>query len=269
MSDKVLKGGISNTVYIWHTEPNACEKCQALDNKKFYSKDEIPEKPHPNCKCYVEETTEDELCDCADYYEMMQDILFDFEELGNDVENEIDSINSLVKQAEDITASYEETLDMLEIEYGRHLPECEYNVDYIYSEIYAQKFKLQTLIADILGLINPLQAIFETTMSFIRNYARLLGEHDGTMDKFYHSKANCEAAQRGILGSLTADGLSNAKELYDSFTYIHTHKVSVEDAMADSARDQVANHEGRRRGREYPLCDCAILMWDLRPPKRR
>lgn len=266
----VLKGGISNTVYIWHTEPNACEKCQTLDNQKFYSKDEIPEKPHPNCKCYVEETTEDELCeDCAGYYEQLQDIFKDFDTLGYEVQNETDDIQRIIAQAESITNSYDETLDILEAQYGKHLPDCQYNIDGVYAEIYAQKFKMQILIADIMGLLTPLNTIYDTTMSFFRNYARLLGEYDGTMDKFYHSKANCEAGQRGILGSLTADALSNLKEMYDSFTYIHTHKVSVEEAMADSARDQVANHEGRRRGREYPICDCAILMWDLRPPHKK
>ncbi len=265
----VLKGGISNTVYIWHTEPGACEKCRALDNQKFYSKDEVPEKPHPNCKCYVEETTDDESCECAFYYETLKKIFSDYDVLSQDIQNESSSIQDLIAQAEAVVSSYDETLDILEPQYGRHLSDCEYNVDDVYSEIYAQKFRMQILISDIMGFLTPLNTIFNTTMSFVRNYARLLGEYDGTMDKFYHSKANCEAGQRGVLGSLTADALSNMKELYDSFTYIHTHKVSVEEAMADSARDQVANHEGRRRGREYPTCDCAVLMWDLRPPHKK
>lgn len=268
MSDEVLKGGISNTVYIWHTEPNACKQCQELDNQKFYNQDDIPEKPHPNCKCYVEET-EDELCECADYYEQLQNIFSDYDSLGVEIQNEADNIQNIIAQAENIVASYDETLKLLEPEYGKHLPDCQYNIDSIYTEIYAQKFKMQILIADIMGLLTPLNTIFDTTMSFIRNYARLLGEYDGTMDKFYHSKANCEAGQKGVLGSLTADALSNLKELYDSFTYIHTHKVSTEEAMADSARDQTANHEGRNRGRNYPICDCAVLMWDLRPPHKK
>lgn len=51
----VLEGGISNIKYIWHTEPNACEKCQELDGTEYNSKKDVPEKPHPNCKCYIEE----------------------------------------------------------------------------------------------------------------------------------------------------------------------------------------------------------------------
>lgn len=98
----VLKGGISNTVYIWHTEPGACEKCRALDNQKFYSKDEVPEKPHPNCKCYVEETTDDESCECAFYYETLKKIFSDYDVLSQDIQNESSSIQDLIAQAEAI-----------------------------------------------------------------------------------------------------------------------------------------------------------------------
>ena len=37
----VLEGGISNIKYIWHTEPNACEKCQELDGTEYNSKEDI------------------------------------------------------------------------------------------------------------------------------------------------------------------------------------------------------------------------------------
>ena len=58
MSETVLKGGISYTEgeieYIWHTEEGACEKCQALNGLTFKNIDEIPNKPHPNCRCWIE-----------------------------------------------------------------------------------------------------------------------------------------------------------------------------------------------------------------------
>lgn len=269
MADKVFKAGISNTVFIWHASEGACEKCKALDEKEYSRIDDIPDRPHPNCKCYIEEKLNDELCDCADYYEQLQQIVLDYETLGAEVENEMESISQILSDTENMTESIDETLDILLPQYGKHLPECEYNIDPVYAELSAQKFKLEILMKDIYGFLYPLQTIYGTVISFVTNYILLLSERDGSMDKFYHSKANCEAAQRGILGSLTADGLSNLKELYDSYTYIHTHKVSVEEAIADSQRDQVANHEGRRRGREYPTCSCEVLMWDLRPPHRK
>lgn len=51
----VLKGGISYFKYIWHSENSntTCEKCAELDGQEFSFEDEIPKRPHPNCKCTV------------------------------------------------------------------------------------------------------------------------------------------------------------------------------------------------------------------------
>ncbi len=69
----LLKGGISYNRYVWHSEnsENTCDVCKSLDGKEFDFYDEVPERPHPNCKCTVEiiedtdsnsstETTEEE-----------------------------------------------------------------------------------------------------------------------------------------------------------------------------------------------------------------
>ena len=52
----LLKGGISYNKYIWHSEnsENTCDVCKSLDGKEFDFYDEVPERPHPNCKCTVE-----------------------------------------------------------------------------------------------------------------------------------------------------------------------------------------------------------------------
>ena len=39
--------------YIWISEPGACDKCKSLDGKIYDSAEDIPPKPHPNCKCHV------------------------------------------------------------------------------------------------------------------------------------------------------------------------------------------------------------------------
>ena len=88
------------------------------------------------------------------------------------------------------------------------------------------------------------------------------------MDKYYHSKANCEAVQLfGILGEQAAIIFSDAKEKFDQWedVYAKTHKVSIEEAIADSERDQIANRLGRERGQKYPDCKCYELMQDLKP----
>ena len=52
----ILKGGVSYNRYVWRSEhgENTCEYCSSLDGKEYESYDQIPDQPHPNCKCYVE-----------------------------------------------------------------------------------------------------------------------------------------------------------------------------------------------------------------------
>ena len=68
-------------------------------------------------------------------------------------------------------------------------------------------------------------------------------------------------------GEKSAMFLSDQKEKFDQWNniYAKSHKISIEEAIADSERDQVANRLGRERGRKYPYCDCSILMHDLLP----
>lgn len=45
-----------NKKYIWISEKgeNTCEECKRL-NGKIFTGDEVPPRPHPNCKCEVKE----------------------------------------------------------------------------------------------------------------------------------------------------------------------------------------------------------------------
>ncbi len=56
IENTVLKGGISYNKYVWHSEngEHTCEVCKSLDGKVFDFYDEVPERPHPNCRCTVE-----------------------------------------------------------------------------------------------------------------------------------------------------------------------------------------------------------------------
>lgn len=72
-----------------------------------------------------------------------------------------------------------------------------------------------------------------------------------------------------IIGEKSVTLLSNLKEKYDQYTYVYTHKATVEEAIADSERDQVINRLGRERVRNYPYCSCSILMHDLLPDYKK
>lgn len=289
-SDIVLKGGISNVKYVWHSEngENTCEKCKSLDGTTYDFADEVPERPHPNCKCHVEIVEDkksnqeiqesNDKCDCVEITEMLiskiEDSLSIAESINAYIEVDINEIEKASEKLNHMINETEETLTNLEKEYGQHLPDCKNNIDKEYGEIYATKDKLQVLLKDIIGLLSPLFTLSNVVRIFVSNYIALLYEayilKQAGMDKYRHSKANCEAAQQsGILGSKIAAGLSDLKEYYDQFTYVHTHKVTLEEAIADSERDQMANRLGRERGRQYTYCPCSILMNDLKPVDKR
>lgn len=285
ISDTFLKGGISNVKYIWHSEngEHTCEKCKALDGTTYDFEDEVPQRPHPNCKCHVEIVQDNinkkqETCDCIEQIDELitelEDTISKAENLTNIIESDMNELNDNSAKVTNMILETENTLESLKQEYGKHLPDCENNIDKQYGEIYATKAEFQTLLRDIIGLLVPLFTLLNVVRIFVSNYIALLYEafylKEAGMDKYRHSKANCEAAQQsGILGSKIATGLSDLKEYYDQFTYVHTHKVTLEEAIADSERDQVANRLGRERGRKYPYCSCSILMNDLKPTGKR
>ena len=297
----VLKGGVEKTVdikYVW-VSGGGCDACADLDGQEFDSADDIPDRPHPNCQCYVDvvevggdedgngeghnhggrnkKGDNEEPCDCWEeedaLIEELEEIVGDAESLADEVEIEIDNVENMLSGAESIMAEIDEALGVLEEDLGQHLPNCENNIDIFYGEISAKKWKLEILIKDILGLLNPLNTLLQSIYNFTSNYLALLYEayveRETGMDKYYHAKANCENAQLGILGSAIATALSDLKEYYDQYTYVHTHGVSVEEAIADSEEDQAANRIGRERGRNNPTCDCSVLIWDQRPSRRR
>lgn len=51
-----LYGYVSNTniEYEWKSEPGACEICQGMDGTIYDSANNIPDRPHPNCKCWID-----------------------------------------------------------------------------------------------------------------------------------------------------------------------------------------------------------------------
>lgn len=294
IENKVLKTGISYYKYVWHAEnsENTCAKCKELAGQIFDFYDEVPERPHPNCKCTVkvvenneenssqETNRNDEQCNIIDKIESMineiEGNIKETENLLSEVETEVQDLENDVLRVQNLIQNANNTLESLSKEYGKHLPNCENNVDNDYAYMYAKKAEWQTLLHDVLGLLNPIGAFLNTLRIFISNYVELLYHayhlREFEMDKYYHSKANCEATQEmGIIGEKSAIFLSDQKEKFDQWNnvYAKSHKVTIEEAIADSERDQVANRLGRERGRNYPYCNCSILMYDLLPDYKK
>jgi len=284
----VLKGGISNVRYIWHSEQgeHTCDECAELDGQEFDMFDDIPEKPHPNCQCTIEMIeydasefdNDDEPCDTIieieNLIENIENSNNEAESILSSIEIDMSNIQNLLSKIQNFIDEILSIINELESEYGKHLPECENNIDEEYLQACNQKSNLQNLLKDVFSILTSLETFKSTLSIFISNYVELLYHayilKEFEMDKYYHSKANCEATQKlGELGEAYATILSDTKEVYDQYTYVHTHKVSVEDAVADSERDQVANRLGRSRGRENQNCQCSTLMRDLLPKYKK
>ncbi len=204
----------------------------------------------------------------------MENTVEETNSLSDNVQSDIEELEKDIAHVQNLIQQADLTLKILEPEYGKHLLYCENNIDNEYIYLSAKINDWQVLLNDIKGLLNPIMSFYSTIKIFISNYIELLYHayylKEKEIDKYYHSKANCEVTQEmGILGEKVATLLSNLKEKYDQYTYVHTHKVTLEEAIADSERDQIANRLGRERGRKYPDCKCSELMQDLLPQKYR
>lgn len=71
---------------------------------------------------------------------------------------------------------------------------------------------------------------------FYKNYGDMKEANTVNADKYFHCKANYEAAQRGWLGKQSAETLSNVREVYGGLKG---------DTVEDSVADQKANIYGR------------------------
>lgn len=249
MSETVLKGGITytegETEYVWHTTDGACEKCQGLNGKVFNSIDDIPSLPHPNCKCWVEDREkrkennekppqkDDEPCDCWKFFEGIDEIVGD-----------INSVKDEIEQEQNNTENFLSTINN----------NFKANLKDEISKMWQNYNKTATLLASLL--------------IFASNFKQLLDKENGNYDKYYHAKANCEAAQLGLSGAEAAEKLSNWKEKFDAYVKgfmesIKTNKEYKEIILrkiADGEDDQKANKEGREIGIKNPNGICGELL---------
>lgn len=292
IENEVLKGGVSYNKYVWHSEngEHTCEVCKSLDGQVFDFYDEVPERPHPNCKCTVEIVEDNSEEPSPQNNGLSCDLLKQLNGLINEMETanalanqcveelklEVDELENDLERVNALRNEINDYLEILSEDYKKHFPWCENNIDEEYENLEAREVTLEILWNDIKNLLDMGWTGIATFLIFASNYAALLYRayvlKEYEMDKYYHSKANCEATQAfGELGEEAAILLSDFKENFDQYKniYASSHKVSIEEAIADSERDQVANRLGRERGRNYPSCKCYELMQDLLPDYKK
>lgn len=239
ISNTVLKGGISNSRYIWRSEhgENTCEKCLSLDGQEFEFYDEVPERPHPNCRCHVEivedDNTNQKPKKDKEALEVCDDCFATLEEFDR-VLNEAQTIEH-------------EAVTLLE--------------EYIFFSTtdISQKSK-----QGISELIDELYQKIFVFAAFLSNYFQLLylnwnKYHEGSPE-YYHQKANCEAAQKGEIAEATAEILGQTREFFDYYKDVYFKGKSIEDAEYNNRYDLEQNQMGRKVGRENPDGDCGEIL---------
>ena len=101
--------------------------------------------------------------------------------------------------------------------------------------------------------LNSLQQSCCTLQSFKQNYNDIKEANTKYADKYFHAKANCQAAQYGDKGVDIAQKLSNIREDTDLLKNKYKKKkdgtkMSKEERIEDYISDKFANLYGRQRG---------------------
>lgn len=226
--DTILHGEIKNLKYIWHTEPDACEECRKLDGTVYYIKEDIPEKPHPNCKCSIEEVSVNEdNCDCSKLIQQIDDLLTDINKL-----RQVISISST--NLKDIL-SYDLSI---KIE----------NVGQALLENFA---RFDTSLGDLANsFVESRNNIYENS------------------DKYYHMNGYCKVGQRkSRISSQIALGVGKFRELYQGVMSVITQEKSLADAIKEYNEDTNANNQGYELGKHIPNLECDIIIDRVFPYK--
>lgn len=237
IENTVLKGGISYNKYVWHSEngEHTCEVCKSLDGKVFDFYDEVPERPHPNCKCTIEiiennnieanSHEQEEPCDCYKFIERIDEL--------------VDKISTL-REVINIRSSY----IMEQLGYDLSL----------YLENWGHSILKQLSNSDnILG---------DLTSNFIESRENIFVNSD----KFYHSKAFCEVAQREneILNTI-AIGAGQFRESLQFVESLIIEQKSWSEAVKEYQADMNANKTGLEIGKNYPNDDCGTILKEICP----
>ena len=90
-----------------------------------------------------------------------------------------------------------------------------------------------------------------------------LGHYLDQSAEYYHTKANCEAAQLGDVGAAMATFLGYLRELGDFPKEIVFKGCSIQKAFENSVHDLEVNAAGRKLGKENPNKDPEDI---IKPP---
>lgn len=161
-------------------------------------------------------------------------------------------------------------------------PKTDNQLDQAGLEISNLKDAVSQVLADISGyrltswfgerILSAVKRLWDDTEQFSKtinifwaNYQDMKKANTIGADKYFHSKANAEAAQLGITGEATADFIGRVREVTDFWKYLLRDKMKVEDIIKDMNEDLKANAYGRQVGHEDPTTPAGDLVKIYRP----
>lgn len=267
MSETVLKGGISYNDYIWRTEEGACEKCQALNGLTFSNIADIPDKPHPNCRCWVEvidgssggddeetnysnidkQPEDDEPCDCWD---RVQEIMDEIEELDGDIKSEMDEIGEIKNGA----ILSREKIENLKNRIKSIVPTFKIDI--------SNEVELKNKIEEIIKDSENAKQVFK----IFNDYKVEMVEKAEHVDKYYHTKASCDSAQLGVLQAGWAILFGIGKEVKDYFYKIKYTNMTKEEIFKDCMQDLEVDFQGVFQGISGKSCEEKALEMEKKYP---
>ena len=144
-----------NVEYEWKSEPGACEVCKAMDGAIYKSANDIPDRPHPNCKCWIDvlEKAEDTTDPIELHREKIKDRKrneLDLSKLLGDVKSLEEEIDEYVRQINE----QEKELNMLEdiIDMEQLVPKDRQKLKNVQEQIYYTKYKTDKVKQDLSGI---------------------------------------------------------------------------------------------------------------------
>lgn len=246
----ILKGRVEKTdiKYVW-VSGGGCSACEDLDGEEFDSADDIPDRPHPNCQCYV------------DVIEVEGD---DEDGEGHGGGDEKGKGDEPCEECQELFYEEVEELEEMLGDAGSLIDEIEAAIDEFLD--FLNKNFIEPVIDAVNTAVDALEQIIGTVEDFIRNYEDMKEANTIDADKYFHAKANCEGAQRGEIGEAVAQGLSDLREFTDHYRNVYEKGMSEAESAKDSAEDQEANEYGREQGQNNPYEDCGDSVEKYRPP---
>lgn len=249
----VFKGYISNTRYVWVAEDGACEDCQAMDGIEYDNPDDAPIPLHPNCKCRIEEIVDDEPidpddepCDCyetvSEWLEECEEACSEYESSSNKGDNALEELQSIGNQIQSYAAEKIAELQGLQ------------------DEINQLKDDALEELQEIIDQTTSTIQIFWTNYNNLTSLNNELGHYLKDSAEYYHTKANCEAAQLGDVGAEIAEMLGYLREYTDFVKDFIFKGETLLKSLENNIHDLEVNEAGRKLGKENPNEDPDVII---------